>query len=49
VQLYLRTGDVTPATGIPLVLPHLALLFGFIFMAMAAILRIRSYASGKFD
>ncbi len=49
VSLYLRTGDVTPATGIPLILPHLALLFGFIFMAMAAILRIRSYASGKFD
>jgi TRAP-type C4-dicarboxylate transport system permease small subunit len=49
VRLYIRTGDVTPATGIPLVLPHLALLFGFIFMALAAILRIRAYASGKFD
>jgi TRAP-type C4-dicarboxylate transport system permease small subunit len=49
VQLYLRTGDVTAATGIPLVVPHAALLFGFIFMALAALLRIRSYFSGKFE
>jgi TRAP-type C4-dicarboxylate transport system permease small subunit len=49
VRLYLHTGDVTPATGIPLVIPHTALLFGFIFMAAAAMLRVRSYFSGKFD
>jgi TRAP-type transport system small permease protein len=49
VQLYLRTGDVTAATGIPLVIPHAALLFGFVFMALAALLRIHSYFSGKFE
>jgi hypothetical protein len=31
------------------VFPHLALLFGFTFMALAAMVRIRSYISGKFE
>jgi len=38
-----------PGTDIPLVFPHLALLFGFTFMALAAMVRIRSYISGKFE
>jgi TRAP-type C4-dicarboxylate transport system permease small subunit len=49
VLLYLRTGDVTASTGIPLVVPHSALLFGFVFMALAALLRIRAYFSGRFE
>ena len=49
VSLYLRTGDVTPATGIPLSVPHAALLVGFVLMALAAIFRIRSYFTGKFE
>ncbi len=49
VGLYLRTGDVTPATRIPLYLPHSALLVGFVLMALAALFRIRSYFTGKFD
>ena len=49
VSLYLRTGDVTPATGIPLSVPHAAILVGFVLMALAAIFRIRSYFTGKFQ
>lgn len=49
VSLYLRTGDVTAATGIPLSVPHSALVVGFLFMALAALFRIRSYVTGKFE
>jgi TRAP-type C4-dicarboxylate transport system permease small subunit len=49
VMLHYRNHGVTAGTDIPLVFPHSALLFGFIFMAIAAILRIRSYITGKFD
>ena len=41
--------QVLAGTDIPLVFPHLALLFGFSFMALAAMVRIRSYISGKFE
>ena len=49
VELHYMTGGVTAGTNIPLVIPHSALLFGFSFMALAAILRFRSYVTGKFD
>jgi TRAP-type C4-dicarboxylate transport system permease small subunit len=49
VQLHWRNHGVTAGTDIPLVIPHFALLFGFTFMAIAAILRIRSYVTGRFD
>jgi len=49
IALHYRNHGVTAGTDIPLVLPHSALLFGFSFMALAAILRIRSYITGKFD
>ena len=49
VQLHIHNHSVTAGTDIPLVIPHSALLFGFTFMAAAAILRIRSYITGKFD
>ncbi len=49
VMLHYRNHGVTAGTDIPLVIPHTALLFGFSFMAVAAILRIRSYITGKFD
>lgn len=49
VMLHYRNHGVTAGTDIPLVFPHLALLFGFIFMALAAMVRIRSYISGKFE
>lgn len=49
VNLHYRTHGVTAATDIPLVIPHSAVLFGFSFMALAAIVRARSYFTGKFD
>lgn len=49
VSLYIRTGDVTAATGIPLYMPHAAILVGLIFMAVAALVRVRSYFTGKFE
>lgn len=49
VNLHYRTHGVTAATDIPLVIPHSAVLFGFIFMTLAALVRIRSYVTGKFD
>lgn len=49
IALHYRHHGVTAGTDIPLVIPHSALLFGFSFMALAAILRIRSYITGKFD
>ena len=49
VMLHYRNHGVTAGTDIPLVIPHTALLFGFTFMTIAAVLRIRSYITGKFD
>ncbi len=49
ISLHIRTGGVTAATEIPLWIPHIALLFGFSFMALAAIVRFRSYVAGKFN
>ncbi len=49
VKLHYMTGGVTAGTNIPLVIPHSALLFGFSYMALAAIVRLPSYISGKFD
>ncbi len=49
VMLHYRNNGVTAGTDIPLVFPHMALLFGFSFMALAAMVRIRSYISGKFE
>lgn len=49
ITLHVRNGAVTGGTDIPLVYPHSALLFGFLFMAAAAIVRIRSYVTGNFQ
>ena len=49
VMLHYRNHGVTAGTDIPLIFPHAALLFGFSFMALAALVRIRSYISGKFE
>lgn len=49
VKLHYLTHGVTAGTNIPLVIPHSALLFGFIFMALAALVRLRSYITGKFE
>jgi len=49
VALHFHNHSVTAGTEIPLVIPASALLFGFGFMAVAAIVRFRSYLSGMFD
>jgi TRAP-type C4-dicarboxylate transport system permease small subunit len=49
ILLHYRNHSVTAGTDIPLVIPHAAVLFGFSFMAIAAIVRIRSYITGKFE
>ena len=49
VMLHYRNHGVTACTDIPLIFPHMALLFGFSFMALAAMVRIRSYISGRFE
>jgi TRAP-type C4-dicarboxylate transport system permease small subunit len=49
VALQIRTHGVTAGTDIPLAIPTAALVFGFAFIALAAIVRIRSYISGEFD
>ena len=49
VMLHYRNHGVTAGTDIPLIFPHTALLFGFSFMALAALVRVRSYISGKFE
>ena len=49
VALHYRNNGLTAATDIPLWIPHSALLFGFSFMALAAIVRFRAYVTNKFD
>ena len=49
LQLYTMTGETSMGARIPLIYPHAALLLGFFLMAAAAIVRIRSYWTGKFD
>jgi TRAP-type C4-dicarboxylate transport system permease small subunit len=49
VRLYAMTGETSMGARIPLVYAHTALLVGFFLMAAAAIVRFRSYITGKFD
>ena len=49
VALHLKNHGVTAGTDIPLWIPHSALVFGFSFIAVAAIVRWRCYLTGKFD
>lgn len=51
VALQYRTSGVTAGTEIPLVIPSSALVFGFCFISLAAIVRLRLYVirGSKFD
>jgi len=49
LQLYMMTGETSMGARIPLIYPHAALLFGFFMMAAAALVRLRSYWTGRFD
>lgn len=48
VRLFAQIGQVTVAAGVPKAIPHAALLVGFALAALAVIVRLRSYLSGKF-
>ena len=48
VLLFAQTGQVSVAAGIPKAIPHAALLAGFTLAAVAALVRVRSYLTGKF-
>ncbi len=49
VALHLRTGAVSVAAGVPLAIPHAALLVGFALTVLAVLARVRAYVDGKFD
>ena len=44
-----RFGQVSVAAEVPMSIPHAALLVGFAMMAVAVVVRIRSYLSGNID
>jgi C4-dicarboxylate transporter DctQ subunit len=48
VKLFLAGGQVTVAAQLPKAIPHAALLAGFTLTALAVVVRIRAYMSGKF-
>jgi len=48
VTLFARAKQVSVSAGIPKAVPHAALLAGFALAAVAVVVRIRSYLTGKF-
>ena len=48
VWLFASAGQVSVAAGIPKAIPHAALAAGFALTALAVLVRVRSYLSGKF-
>ncbi len=48
VLLFAQSGQVSVAAGIPKAIPHAALLVGFALAALAAVVRVRAYFTGKF-
>jgi len=49
VTLHARMGGVSVAAGVPLSIPHAALLVGFVLTVLAVLARVRAYITGKFD
>jgi TRAP-type transport system small permease protein len=48
VLLYVEGGGVSVAAGVPMVVPHAAILVGFCLMILALLVRLRAYATGDF-
>ncbi len=48
VSLYLNGGGVSVAAGVPMVVPHAAILVGFALMILALLVRLRAYVTGDF-
>ena len=49
LTFYIGNGETSMGARIPLVYPHAALVVGFLLMAVAAIVRFKSYLTSKFD
>jgi TRAP-type transport system small permease protein len=49
VTLHLLNGTRSVAAGVPMAVPHSALLVGFALMALAVVYRFRAYLRGTFD
>jgi TRAP-type C4-dicarboxylate transport system permease small subunit len=49
VGLFWRSGEVSITAGVPLVIPHIAVPIGFGLMALAVLVRLRSYITGRFE
>jgi C4-dicarboxylate transporter DctQ subunit len=49
VELFVQTEAVSAGAGIPKAIPHSALLAGFALVAVAVIVRIRAYVTGRFE
>ena len=49
VGLLFKSGQASIIAGIPLTIAHLAIPVGFGFMALAVVVRLKQYVSGKFE
>lgn len=49
LALYIRTGEVTMVTRVPLLYVHSAVLVGFALMGVAALIRVRAHMRNTFD
>lgn len=49
VLVDLQNGTASVAAGVPMVIPHSALLVGFALIALAALLRLGAYISDRFE
>jgi TRAP-type C4-dicarboxylate transport system permease small subunit len=49
VGLYVQSGEVSITASVPLTIPHSAVLIGFGLMALATLVRLRSYITGRFE
>ena len=48
VTLFHGAGQVSVAAGVPMTIPHAALLVGFVFMVLAVLVRLRAYFLDRF-
>jgi TRAP-type C4-dicarboxylate transport system permease small subunit len=49
VLLFWRSGEVSITARIPLTIPHVAVPIAFTLMAIAVVIRLRSYITGRFE
>jgi TRAP-type C4-dicarboxylate transport system permease small subunit len=49
ISVLARTGQVSVAAGVPLVVPHASILVGFALAGLAVVVRFRAYLTDKFE